>query len=49
MGGSKSADYIGNLMAVCRRCHHKYGDIKKYIDFLKEAHSDYIEKMNKKL
>jgi ribosome-binding protein aMBF1 (putative translation factor) len=49
MGGSKSADYIGNLMAVCRRCHHKYGDIKKYMDFLKEAHSDYIEKMNKKL
>jgi 5-methylcytosine-specific restriction endonuclease McrA len=47
MGGSKSADNIDNLMAVCRICHIKYGDLKKYMDFLKEVHSDYMEKMNK--
>jgi hypothetical protein len=47
MGGSKSADHIDNLMAVCRICHIKYGDLKKYMDFLKEVHSDYMEKMNK--
>jgi hypothetical protein len=47
MGGSKSADNIDNLMAVCRICHIKYGDLKKYMDFLKETHSDYMEKMNK--
>jgi hypothetical protein len=43
MGGSKSADHIDNLMAVCRICHIKYGDIKKYMDFLKDIHQ---KKMN---
>lgn len=45
MGGSKSADNIGNLMAVCRICHIKYGDLKKYKDFLMEVHSDYLKKV----
>jgi len=27
MGGSKEWDFIENLMAVCRSCHAKYGDI----------------------
>lgn len=44
MGGSKSADHIGNLMAVCRICHIKYGDLKKYKDFLVEVHQDYVAK-----
>jgi hypothetical protein len=44
MGGSKSADHIDNLMAVCRICHIKYGDLKKYMDFLKEVHSEYMSK-----
>ena len=43
MGGSKSADHIDNLMAVCRICHIKYGDLKKYMDFLKDIHQ---KKMN---
>lgn len=38
MGGSKEKDTIENLMALCRNCHLKYGDIKHQIDFLKEIH-----------
>jgi uncharacterized protein with PIN domain len=38
MGGSRDADNINNLMAVCRKCHHEYGDKKQYIDMLKEIH-----------
>lgn len=43
MGGSKSADHIDNLMAVCRICHIKYGDLKQYMDFLKDTHSKYMQ------
>ena len=43
MGGSKSADNIENLMAVCRQCHVKYGDKKQYIDFLKDIHNQLLE------
>jgi hypothetical protein len=46
MGGSKTQDYIGNLMAVCRICHDRYGDRTKYKDFLREIHE---EKMNQKI
>lgn len=42
MGGSKSADHISNLMAVCRICHIKFGDLKQYMDFLKETHKNYM-------
>lgn len=38
MGGSKKADYIDNLMAVCRNCHEKFGDKKEYKDYLKKIH-----------
>lgn len=38
MGGSKSKDRIENLMAVCRGCHLKYGDIKEHIIFLENIH-----------
>ena len=41
MGGSKLADHIDNLQALCRECHMKFGDIKQYKEFLKEVHNDY--------
>jgi 5-methylcytosine-specific restriction endonuclease McrA len=44
LGGSKEADNIENLMALCREDHVKFGDKKQYKDFLKEKHQ---EKLNK--
>lgn len=38
MGGTKKADTFENLMAVCRVCHEKYGDIKEFKDMLKKIH-----------
>jgi 5-methylcytosine-specific restriction endonuclease McrA len=38
MGGSKKADHIENLQALCRSCHEKLGDKKEYMDYLKEVH-----------
>lgn len=38
-GGSKLKDFIENLMALCRKCHDKYGDKKQWKEFLKEKHS----------
>ena len=43
MGGSKSADTIENIMALCRKCHIEYGDKKQYMDFLKEKHKDKLD------
>lgn len=43
MGGTKDADNIKNLMALCRECHIEKGDKKQYLEFLKEAHN---EKLN---
>lgn len=39
MGGSKHRDTIDNLMAVCRECHIKYGDIKELIELLQRIHA----------
>lgn len=39
MGGSDK-DVIENLMAVCRKCHNKYGDKKQFKEFLKKVHYD---------
>lgn len=38
MGGSKTSDYIENLMALCRNCHERWGDIKHHKDFLRDVH-----------
>ena len=35
MGGSKLRDHIENLIALCRKCHEKYGDKKQWINYLK--------------
>lgn len=40
IGGSKQADNIENLMALCREDHIKYGDKKQYKEFLKEKHAE---------
>lgn len=37
MGGSDKNN-IENLMALCRDCHNKYGDIKEKKEWLKELH-----------
>jgi 5-methylcytosine-specific restriction endonuclease McrA len=42
MGGSDK-DNINNLMAVCRKCHIKYGDKKKHLEWLQEIHKNKIE------
>jgi hypothetical protein len=44
IGGSKEADNIENLMALCREDHIKWGDKKQHKEFLKEKHQ---EKLNK--
>ena len=44
MGGTKEPENIDNLMAVCRKCHEKYGDIKELKEFLKEVHNDYKQR-----
>jgi hypothetical protein len=38
MGGSKTKDYIGNLIAVCRECHNKCHNSKEFNDNAKEIH-----------
>lgn len=44
MGGSKEADKIENLQALCRKCHIQFGDQKQHKDFLIITHQI---KMNK--
>ena len=46
MGGTNKDDLIKNLMAVCRKCHIKYGDKTKYKDWLKALHQKRIEKQS---
>jgi hypothetical protein len=43
MGGSKTKDYIENLMAVDRLCHEFYGERDKYLQFLKEKHYEFMQ------
>ena len=42
IGGSKEKDCIGNLMALTREEHIKYGDKKQYIDFLTTIHRNFM-------
>lgn len=44
IGGSKQADNIENLMALCREDHIKYGDKKQYKDFLKCKHAEKLQR-----
>ena len=44
MGGSKHADTIENLMALCRTCHVAYGDIKEYKERLQATHNHHLSK-----
>lgn len=46
MGSSSNLDYVENLMALCRRCHVKYGDKEQYMNFLKERHVDIMNSKN---
>jgi 5-methylcytosine-specific restriction endonuclease McrA len=40
MGGSSTKDFIENLMAVCRECHHEYGDKVQHYDYLNNIHQE---------
>lgn len=42
MGGSKTRDTIENLMALCRKCHIKYGDVVALKDWLYDIHQKNI-------
>lgn len=44
MGGSKTKDYIENLMAVCRECHIAVGDVPDKKEWLKEVHKKFMLK-----
>jgi hypothetical protein len=44
MGGSKFADRIENLMALCRICHTKYGDNKQWLEYLQQRHQLKLDK-----
>lgn len=45
MGGTKQADTIENLMALCRSCHIKYGDKKLYVGMLEIKHQDKMREL----
>lgn len=38
MGGSKTKDYIENLIAVCRECHNKCHESKEFNQKAKKIH-----------
>lgn len=47
MGGSKEANKIENLMALCRKCHEDYGDKKQFMEYLQDIHTKTINNFNK--
>jgi hypothetical protein len=47
MGGSIDADIITNLQALCRECHTKFGDQKRFKEMLKEKHRKALEMRQK--
>jgi uncharacterized protein with PIN domain len=38
---------IINLMALCRKCHEKYGDKKQWIEFLQNIHNEFMKNHGK--
>ena len=42
MGGTKQADTIQNLMAVCRDCHIAFGDKKEHKEYLQDVHDYFL-------
>lgn len=42
MGGTSKQDEIGNIMALCRSCHVKFGDKKQFLDLLQSIHNQVI-------
>ena len=38
MGGSKTKDYIENLMGLCRKCHNRAEADPQFNNVLKEVH-----------
>jgi hypothetical protein len=48
MGGTGTKDTIENLMALCRICHVRYGDKKKFIEILQSIHNEMIANLTKK-
>lgn len=43
MGGTINKDVLENLMALCRKCHLLYGDIKVLIKPLQKIHLKFLE------
>ena len=48
MGGTGTKDTIENLMALCRTCHVKFGDKKKFIEILQDIHNEMIASVTKR-
>jgi 5-methylcytosine-specific restriction endonuclease McrA len=44
MGGPKAANFISNLIGLCRECHLRFGDKKQYKEFLKKIHHGAMER-----
>jgi predicted restriction endonuclease len=44
MGGSKSADRIENIMALCRKHHEEFGDKKQWKEWLIKLHNIKLKK-----
>jgi hypothetical protein len=42
-GGSKTKDFIENLMGVCRKCHERYGEKDKWMAWLYRVHKQKLE------
>ena len=47
MGGSKSKDHIDNLMALCRSCHNRFGDVTSLKDKLREIHRKVMDRLKR--
>lgn len=43
MGGSKTKDFIENLMGLCRRHHDEYGDKVQHYDYLNLVHQNFMK------